>query len=91
MTDWTTEAADAIEKTVGAVRERTVVPARTITKAIVFGLLAACFVLPALVLLAIGSFRLVDNYLPGHVWATWLLFGGIFVVAGAFLWSKRAA
>jgi thioredoxin reductase (NADPH) len=57
MTDWTTEAVDTIEKVVDAVRERTVVPAHRATKMIVFGVLAACCIVPALVLLVLGAFR----------------------------------
>lgn len=89
MTDWTTDAADAVERVVSTVRDRAVVPVQSATRAVVFGLLAAFLGVPALVFLVIGAFRLVDNYLPGEVWSAWLLFGGIFVTAGAFLWSKR--
>lgn len=89
MTDWTTEAADTVERVVSTVRDRAVVPVQKATRAVVFGLLAAFLGVPALVFLVIGGFRLVDNYLPGEVWSAWLLFGGIFVVLGAFLWHKR--
>jgi hypothetical protein len=91
MSDWTTETVDNIEKVVGVVRDRTVRPAQNVTKAIVFGLLTIFFVLPALVLLSIGAFRAVDVYLPAGVWATYLIFGGIFVIAGTFCWARRAA
>ena len=89
MSDWTTEAADQIERAVATVRDRTVVPAQAATKAVVFGLLAAFFAIPALVLLTLGLFRLADAYLPGEVWSAWLLLGGIFLAGGAFIWSKR--
>lgn len=89
MTDWTTEAADTIERTVATVRDRTVVPARTATRAVVFGLLAACFVLPALVLLTVGLFRGLSEAFQGEVWAAWLGLGGIFLLAGGFFWAKR--
>ncbi len=88
MPDWTTDAVDALDRVVGVVRDRTVLPAQRATKAVVFGLLATCFVLPALVLLGIGLFRalvvLVDD-----VWLAWLILGGIFVVLGAFCWRLR--
>ncbi len=89
MTDWTTEAADQIERAVTMVRDRTVVPARTATKAVVFGLLASFFAIPALVLLTLGLFRAADAYIPGEVWSAWLALGGIFLAGGAFIWSKR--
>src|SRR5690242_18748365 len=55
--DWTTDAADAIERAVALVRERTVEPAQTVTKLVIYGLLAALIAIPALVLLVIGLFR----------------------------------
>ncbi|MCZ7535584.1 MAG: hypothetical protein M5T61_06340 [Acidimicrobiia bacterium] len=91
MSDWTTEAADQIERAVTTVRERTVVPARSATRAVIFGLLAAFFALPALLLLTLGVFRLADAYLPGEVWSAWLVLAGIFLAGGAFIWSKRNA
>ena len=48
MADWTTDAVDTIENVVATVRDKTVVPAQKATKAVVFGLLVAFFVLTAL-------------------------------------------
>ena len=89
MTDWTTEATDVIERTVGMVRDRTVEPARAATRAIVYGLLAALVAIPAFVLLTIGSFRGLVLIEQGYTWAAWVTLGGIFVIAGAFSWTKR--
>ncbi len=89
MSDWTTDAADAIERAVVTVRDKTVTPARTITRGVVFGLLAALFVLPALVILLAGVFRGLVELYQGEVWAAWLTLGAICVLAGTFLWSKR--
>ena len=49
---------------------------------------SAFFVATALTIMSIGLFRLVDDYLPGGVWATYLVFGGTFVVAGTFWWAR---
>ena len=87
--DWTTDAVDNIERVVATVRDRTVVPAQNVTRAIVFGLLTAFFVFTALMIVCIGLFRLVDVYVPSGVWATYLIFGGVFVVAGTFCWAQR--
>jgi hypothetical protein len=91
MSDWTTDTADAIDRTVALVRDRTVTPAQTVTKGVVYGLLAALIVIPALVLASIGLFRGVTELFQGEVWLTWLTFGGIFVVAGGLLWARRNA
>jgi hypothetical protein len=41
------------------------------------------------ILAALGVFRLVDVYLPGGAWATWLLFGGVFTLGGVLCLSRR--
>jgi hypothetical protein len=56
---------------------------------VVFGLVAAIVGTVAIFLLLIGSIRLVNGYLPGKVWTTYLLFGGIFTLAGMLLFSRR--
>jgi hypothetical protein len=89
VSDWTTEATDVIERTVALVRDKTVEPARAITKAAVYGLLAALIAVPALILLTIGAFRGLVLIEQGYTWAAWVTLGGIFVLAGAFCWTKR--
>ena len=89
MSDWTNDAADAIDRSIALVRERTVEPAQAITRVVVYGLLAGIILGPALVLSAIGAFRGLVLLEQGYVWAAWCTMGGIFVLVGAFLWSKR--
>jgi hypothetical protein len=86
--DWTVRAADGIERIVTGIRDKTTVPLTTVARALVFGLLAAVMGTATLVLVAIGFVRLVDNYLPGDVWAAHLLVGGIFTLGGGFLLRK---
>jgi hypothetical protein len=87
--DWATDAADAIERAVALVRERTVEPAQTATKLVIYGLLAVLIAIPAVILLLIGLFRGLVLLYQGEVWAAWLTLGGIFVLAGALLWARR--
>jgi uncharacterized protein YacL len=89
VADWTTDAVDTLENVVAAVRGKTVVPAQKATKAVVFGLLVAFFVLTAVFMLAIALFRVLV-VLTGEVWASYLILGGIFVIAGAFVWTLRS-
>jgi hypothetical protein len=88
MADWTTQAADAIEAAVDAVRQRFVVPAQRATRAVVYGLLVAFFVTTALTLLTIGIFRGLV-ILTGDAWIAHLGVGGMLVLAGAFCWTRR--
>jgi len=88
MSEWTTQAADTIEKTGVAIRDRTVEPATRAANYVIYGVFAACCVLTALLLLTIVMFRALTYAMP--VWAAWMLLGGIFVVAGLFCWTRRA-
>lgn len=87
MADWTDKGADYVESAVTTLRDRTIVPARTAAKGLVYGTLAAFFISLALLVLAIGAFRLLNVGLP--VWASYLLLGGIFVALGTLCWLKR--
>ncbi|HUF83187.1 MAG TPA: hypothetical protein VMQ81_01210 [Acidimicrobiia bacterium] len=89
--DWTADAVDRIEEVVATVRDKTVVPAQNVTKALVYGLLTTFFVMTALTLFAIGLFRALEAYLPGKVYWAYLALGGIFVLGGAFFWARRIA
>jgi len=89
MSDWTNDAANAIDNAVGLVRDRTVEPVLGVARAITYGLLAVLVLLPALVLLTIAAFRLLAIASRGHIWIPWCGIGGIFVIAGWFCWSKR--
>src|SRR5471032_396260 len=86
MSDWTTDAANAIDNAVGLVRERTVEPVEAVVRALTYGVLAFLVLVPALTLLTIAAFRLLTIAARGHVWAPWCGIGGIFVVAGWFCW-----
>ncbi len=89
VTDWTTEATDLVERTVATARDRTVVPARIATRAVVYGLLATLIALPAILMLVISAFRGLVLLYQGRVWAAYVTLGGIFVIGGLFCWSRR--
>lgn len=89
MADWTDRVADAIEGTVGTVRDKTVVPAERVVRAVVAGLLVGFFVGGVAVLGALGTLRFISVYLPGNVWSAHLVLGVIFTVAGLICWPRR--
>jgi uncharacterized membrane protein HdeD (DUF308 family) len=89
--DWSVQAADTIERVVGAIRDKTSVPLTTVARALVFGLLAAVMGLTTLVFLTIAAVRVVNIVLPGEVWTAYLLIGGIFTVAGLFVLRKATS
>lgn len=93
--DWPAQFADSIENIVGTVRDKTTGPLLTIARGIVYGTFAAVLGLTALIVAVIALVRFVNVYLPDavvgeqHVWATYLLLGLIFTIAGAVLWGRR--
>ena len=87
--EWPAQAADRVVELVDQVRAKTTGPAITAARAVVFGMLAAILGIAAMVLLAAGLVRFIDAYVPGEVWSAHLIVGGVFVLVGAFLWTKR--
>ena len=55
MSDWTTDAADMIERSVALVRERTVEPAQAVSRVLVYGLLTVLIVIPTFILATVGA------------------------------------
>ena len=95
--DWPAQAADAIEKAVQGVRDKTTGPAITAARWVVAGLFVLIAGTMALILLAIGLVRVLDAYLPSavfgdeHVWAAHALVGAPLFVGGLVLLSRRRA
>src|SRR5207253_791589 len=94
--DWTVRAADTVDSVVSVARDKAVVPATTVSRVLVYGLLAAIVGTMTLTLLAVGVVRLLVAYLPfdpvyRRVWAAEAIVGGIFLLPGLFLWSRRRA
>jgi hypothetical protein len=92
--DWPVQAADAIERAVGTVRDKTTGPAITVGRALVYGTFAAIAGIAAAVMLAIAAVRGLDIAATeligdGHTWAAHLVVGVVFSLAGMLAWSKR--
>ena len=98
-TDWTTQAADTIESVVGTIRDRTVVPATGVARAIVYGLVLATLGAVLMVFIITTVIRLGSSYLPWwfadrrgrSVWATQAFLGGILTLVGLFFIRKANA
>ncbi len=94
--DWAAQAADTVERVVGAVRDNTTTRAITASRAVVYGLFAAIvgFALVILLIIFTGRFLNVvvfrDFYVGvHHMWAVYLFVGLVCVIAGAVMWSLR--
>ncbi|MGH9065029.1 MAG: hypothetical protein ACRDZQ_09600 [Acidimicrobiales bacterium] len=89
---WPAKAAESLEHVVGTVRSKSVRPLQTIARALVFGLIAAVMGVVLLILMAVGTIRVLNVYaFPGEEWASYVLVGGIFALAGLFVSSRKQA
>jgi hypothetical protein len=88
-TDWASETADTIDKIVVAVRSKTTAPVEQVARYLVYGVVAAFLLATALVSFIILSVKLADDWIPGEVWSAYLVLGGIFIIAGLLVWTRR--
>ena len=84
---------DGCRSSAGA-RDKAVAPATTISRILVYGLLAIIVGTMTIALVAIGFMRLLIVYLPfdppsRNVWAAEAIVGGIFTLAGLLVWTRR--
>jgi predicted PurR-regulated permease PerM len=94
--NWAADLADTVERVVGSVRDKTTKPLVTVTRGLVYGLLAAILGIAALVLLIVmltrGTQELLDQFKvrrSAAVYISYLAVGGIFSLLGLFVLSKR--
>ncbi len=93
--DWTVTVTDRVESVVGTIRDKTTVPITKVSRIVVFGLIVAVGGITALLLVIVAALRIADAYLPfaplgRRVWVSYVALGAIFLLAGAFCWSKRS-
>lgn len=87
MDRYASQFADLLERQAARVRAMSVDRVRHGISVGMVGMVAATLVFTALTFLVIGIFRYVGEAIG--VTAAYALFGGIFVLAGLLLWSKR--
>ena len=88
--DWPAEAAARVEGLVDVLRDKSVRPVARVAQFLIFGFVATFLLLTMLVLVSVALVRLLDVFVFGQrVWASDLLVGGIFALAGAFLIARR--
>ena len=87
MDDYPAAIADFLESTADKVRGLTVDRVRNYATWLAVGLVIAMLALLLLVFLFVGIFRLLAGLVGVEV--AYLILGGLFLVTGAFLWSKR--
>lgn len=91
MEDLPTRIADLLEDIATRVRAMTVERVQGWTKWTAVGLVLALIVILAAIYLLVGLFRLLEVVVPGGIEAVYAIVGGLFVILGMFLWSRRTA
>ena len=87
--DWGTQLSTFFLDFIDKLRGKTTGPILKVARALVYGIIIMVALTMVAVLAIVGLVRFTDAWLPGNVWAAYLLLGGIFFLAGAFSWSKR--
>jgi len=85
------QATSNVIRAVKAVRAKTTGPLLFLARLIVYSFAICVAAIAAMVLLTIAFVKIVNQLLPGDVWAAYLLLGAVFALAGTFLWSKRVS
>jgi hypothetical protein len=85
--DFPVKLADLLEGVAGKARALTVDRVAHWTKMAALGMVAASLGFLALLFLLIGLFRLLSSVIG--VTPSYAVLGGIFLIAGVFLWVKR--
>ncbi len=84
--DWAAQATAKIDEVVSIVRDKTVRPVGRVVRILILAFLTASVGALLAVLFAVGVVRVLDTEVfHAHVWASYLVVGGIFLLAGLFL------
>ena len=94
--DWVTQLVGLIERIVGALNSKATRPAIKVVRGLVYGVIAACFAVMALILSAIAAVRLLviatgALFTHEQTWLAECVVGALFLLAGFFLLSRRHA
>ncbi len=87
MDQFADKFADFLESQAQKVRSLTVDRLDRYIVVVALGIIAAVLTFIALTLLSIALFRIVATYVTPE--GAYAIFGGIFVIAGAFAWTRR--
>jgi drug/metabolite transporter superfamily protein YnfA len=87
MDDFPTKIADFLESTAQKIRAMTVDRVRNVARWTALGFLLVVLAFTAVLFLLIGIFRALGELIG--VTTAYAAVGGLFIVIGAFLWSRR--
>ena len=85
------QATSVVVILVTSVRGKTTGPLLFVARLVVYSIAILIAAAAAVVLFVIAAVKIVNQLLPGDVWAAYLLLGAVFALVGTFFWSKRVA
>ena len=85
------QATSVVVNLVTSVRGKTTGPLLFFARLVVYSIAILIAAAAAVVLFVIAAVKIVNQLLPGDVWAAYLLLGAVFALVGTFFWSKRVA
>ena len=92
LNDLPTKGADLVDTLVVLLRDKAVDPLTLATRAVVYGVIIFAASVVTVTLLSITLIRLLTVYVfDGRVWLSDLVVGGLFVIVGIVVWSRRTA
>lgn len=92
LAEWPTKVAGAVESVAAVVRSKAVRPLQSVARAVVFGVVVAVMGIVLAILVAVGTVRVLNVYLfGGQEWASYAVVGGIFLLAGVLVSSRKRA
>ena len=83
------QATSVVVNLVKSVRGKTTGPLLFVARLVVYSITILIAASAAIVLFVIAAVKIVNQLLPGDVWAAYLLLGAVFALVGTFFWSKR--
>ena len=89
MEDFPTRIADQLEAFATKVRSMTVDKLAGAARWTAASLVLSVLGMALFVFLIVALVRILDELLPGDVGWVYVLLGGLFLVLGVFLWSRR--
>jgi hypothetical protein len=95
--NWAAELADTVERIVGQIRDKATNKVVVVVRAVVFGFVIALSAIATLVLAVILGTKLLQRIVniggaidaDSSVWVSYLIMGGILVLAGLFCMRQR--
>ena len=85
------QATSVVVNLVKSVRGKTTGPLLFVARLIVYSIAILIAAAAAVILFVIAAVKIVNQLLPGDVWAAYLLLGAVFALVGTFFWAKRVA